>query len=603
MEDFIGIVFLLILLALVGAIAYGIVGLARRGRDFADIDPGIGTVRRLYFYLLSFVALMMAVVGVVLVAQDVLEALFGGAVLARSDTRLALGLASALVGVPLWAVHWRLVGKYVRELPVEARSIVRKLYIYLVLGVAAAVAIGAAVDVLQWLLRSDSYSGYPLPALIAWSGVWLFHWRLESREGQSTPETRAVRRLYLYLMAAGALSAAAVGLGQLIHTVLLREAYDALTSLQLLSPAESGLFGEQARHALALILATGPVWVAHWVYFARDDHDSTLRQLYLYAFAIFGGTSTVLTALGIIIYGVLVWTFGAAGGKSAEAHFRFLPAALASLAVGGGVLGYHSWAARREASSPERQGARTSYPYALAALGLFVLAGGIVTLVLVTVGLLTEAGRPTLAGEGLWRKPVALIITLGVLGAPIWGYFWTSTQRRVNAGDLEERAGLPRRVFIFVVLAAGMLALLGSVSHLVFVFLRELLEGDLSNVLRDAKASIAIIVPAAIFLPYYWMVYRADRRTAAEAAPPEARPRPRRPVTVLANEGGGAYLRRLEAALCYSVSALQWADPDASLPELSEAQLQELVRQIGDAAGPNVLLVPDSAAVRVLSYR
>ena len=81
---------------------------------FEQVDPGIGTARRVYFYVVSFVALMMAANGVVQIVQYLLESLFGSDVLSPSQTRLAVGASLAIVGLPLWLVHWRIVQWHVR---------------------------------------------------------------------------------------------------------------------------------------------------------------------------------------------------------------------------------------------------------------------------------------------------------------------------------------------------------------------------------------------------------------------------------------------------------------------------------------------------------
>ena len=560
-------------------------------------------MRRLYFYIVSFVTLMMGANGVIVLAASVLEGLFSGPALSSSGSgsALALGMSLTIVGLPLWALHWLMIGRHVRQLPVETRSVVRKVYIYVVLAVAAGVAVGSAVAILGWILGSGDFGGFPWAAVVVWSVVWAFHWQLEAKEGQSTPETRAVRRLYLYLTTAVMLVVAALGVGVIVHIVL-REAYGTLMSSSLLS--RFGLWDGPMRDSLSLALVAGPVWAAHWLYFARNDFDSAIRQLYTYGLAIFGSISTVLTVLGIMLYGLLVWTVGIPEHEAAEAHFRFLPGALASLIVAAGILSYHWSAARRESElqSTGTQGARRSYPYALAAVGLVVVAVGIAALVSMAVGLIGESGAPKLVGQDLWRNALALSITLGLLGAPLLAYYWPRVQSKVNEGDVEERTSLARRIFIFGVLGVGMLVLVGSASHVIFVFLRELLEGDLSAVLSDVKVSLGIIAAAVIFLPYFWMVYRADRRAAGDVEE-EEKPHARKAVTALVNEGGIGFIQRLEATLGYGVTPLQWVDPEAALPELSDDEFRGLAERIADAAGPNVFLVADGAGFRVLSYR
>ena len=590
-----------IFVAIVAAIVYGIVALTRRRREFGEVDTGIGTVRRLYFYTVTFVAMMMAASGITEIAHYVLDAITDVEIGGPSRIRLATGLSLTIVGLPLWAVHWRLITKQVREIPVETRSIVRKVYLYLVLAVAAGISIVTAVTVLQWLMDNRSFSGYSAAAVVVWGGVWAFHWRLEVEEGQPTPETRAVRRLYLYLVAAVTLITAAIAIGILVGGIL-REAYDALASIEALN--RPGLWSSPTKVAFSLLLVPGIVWAAHWLYFARRDYDSTLRQLYVYG-AVLGGVVTVLTAVGIIIGDALIWTIGVPDQESAADHFNFLPAALASLIVGGGILAYHAYAARGEAEAapPASEGARSSCPYLLALVGLVPVAVAIVTVVAIAIDILAGDGGSSLLGSDQWRNGIAISITLALLGTPVWGYYWASIQRRVSEGGAEARMGLARRLFIFAVLGAGMIALLISVSVFLFVFLRELLDGDLSTILPDTRYGIGVIVAAAVFVPYYWMVYRADRQATAELEGTVEEPRVRKAVTVLVNEDAVAFVRELEAVLGYRVSPLNWADPDAGLPELEADGLQGLAERISDASGPNVLLVPEGANIRVLSYR
>lgn len=590
-----------IFLALVAAIVYGIVSLTRRRHGFAEVDPGIGTVRRLYFYGVLFVALMMAASGVMEIVRFLLDDVFGGAVLSPSKNRLAIGLSLTIVGLPLWGFHWRVIQRHVKELPVETRSVVRKIYVYVVLGVAAGLFIIGLYGLLKWVFGAEPFSAWPWAAMAVWSGVWAFHWRLEAAEGQPTPETMAVRRLYVYLTAAVTLAVGAMGLAIITHNILL-VAYEGLTSLPVLHPSDSGLWRESAREAVALAMAGGAAWSVHWIYFARRDFESILRQLYMYLAAMTGGAIAALIALAITLYGVLVWIFGVPDQAKAAEHFRFLPGVAASLIVGGGTLVYHWMAAKQEPRAPglASEGAHRSYPYVLAVLGLVTLAVGIASLVTAALGVLSESGD-VLVGRDLWRNTLALGITLCVLGGPLWGFYWMLVQRGLRVADAEERSRLARRVFIFAVLGVGMLAFLGSVSFITFVFLRELLDGDLRQVIPDTKVGIGIATVTAIFLPYYWMVYRADRR-AMPASAGEVSPDRPKAVTALLGEGATAFLQEIEAALGYGISPLRWVDPDARVPELSRAGFQELARQIREASGPSVLLIPEGAAFRVMSH-
>jgi len=104
-----------------------------------------------------------------------------------------------------------------------------------------------------------------------------------------------------------------------------------------------------------------------------------------------------------------------------------------------------------------------------------------------------------------------------------------------------------------------------------------------------------------IFLPYYWKIYQQDREADVEEGVSVER-RVRKDVSILVNSGGEGFVRSLEGALGYRVTTLRWADPDASLPALSDDDSQSLAQRVTDASGNRVLLIPNGTGVRVLSY-
>ena len=589
-------------LVLIGGIVLGIVMLVRRHSSATD-DPGIGTVRRLYFHIVSFVALMMATNGVVQIAQYVLESLFGDATVSSSDTRLAVGISLIVVGLPLWAAHWFMMQRHVRNNPVERRTIVRKLYTYVTMGVAVGISIVAAVQLLEWAFGNDSFSGYDWAAILVWAGVWAYHWRLESFEGQPTQETQFVRRLYFYIVSVAALAMLAFGFGRGVHMVLL-EGYESITSLQVLLPSDAKLWTEPLRAALATLLVGGAVWTAHWFYFARHDAGSVMRQVYLYIFAVLGGAVTMLVGAGFIINAVLQWAVGAPI-EDAASHFRVLPGAIASVATGAGLFLYHWMVVQREAQElphEYRQVRRTS-AYIMAALGLGGSVVAVGTVAHTVMSILTDSfsGR-LLAGQDLWQEPIALSITLGILGLPIWGYYWSRIQKRVSLDDAERSLPI-RRIFIFAALGVGALALLGSVSTILFLFLRDFLDnGITSSTVRDATPAIDFAVATLVFLPYYWLVYRQDRRAEPEVSLPEAPRHVRKEVIVLVSDGNDDLVRGIEAELGYRVSTFLWADPGATTPQLEGDQFEDLARRVDDTVGERVLLIPNGTTFQVLSY-
>ncbi len=632
----------------IGLVVWGIIAWRQRAGRTAD-DPGGGErmrvgARRLYFYVVSFAALMMWVNGAALVGQFILDAVFVGDVAISSDTGLAAGASILVVGLPLWAFHWRYVQRAAGNAAAERGSLIRKFYLYAALAASAAVASITAAMLLRWLLGAEDFSGYHIAGLLAWAPVWVYHRRVEERErqgqeqgaaegeGQDAPDALALRRLYVYAAALAGLAALAIGAGRVVYLILL-EGYNALAGAALLA-GDAGLWSTEMRGMLCVALVGGGVWALHWLWMARGDYGSELRQVYLYLFAIFGGAATALSALGVILRQTLAWAFGAASGVSDPGDFDFLPGAIAALGVGAALWAYHRDRARREAilhygaASGQARSSQRVYDYILAGIGTAALAVAIFTLVnaLLKLAAAAMAGRVIVGGD-LWRDPIATAVALTALGAPIWGYYWRKIQRRALAAGGDERLSVARRIYIFAALGAGALSLLGSVSALLFVLLRDALELAYSaSTLADVAGPLGVIAAAAAFLPYYWAAYARDRADAADDAVVDAPDAteydapdavhdatdvvsdampamPRKDVALLAGGGDAEGLaRELEAALGYRVAVWRWADADADTPALSDEALASVARRVAEAEGRRVLLLPDGDGLRVASY-
>src|SRR3990172_12474775 len=141
---------LVVLAAIVAAIVAAVIAWRRREGLEPEAEEGIGTVKRLYFYFGTFAYMIIASVGVVLIAAYVLDELFGPTTLARGVTQVALGGALAIIWTPVWIWHRIRVQRLLDEDPAEQRSVLRKVSIYLTLGVTVALATQASVEVLRW---------------------------------------------------------------------------------------------------------------------------------------------------------------------------------------------------------------------------------------------------------------------------------------------------------------------------------------------------------------------------------------------------------------------------------------------------------------------
>jgi hypothetical protein len=586
-----GLSTLLSLAVLAVLVAGAVAALRRLGGEPGG--PGIGGTRRLFTYGLAFVALMLTTLGATLLVDQLLGALFLDAVIRGDSFPVAFGISTLLVGAPVWALLWRAAGRSVAQFPAERGTFGRKLYLYLVMGVAAAVTAGGLTQVVQGLLAGSAQVVDSLATVLVWGGLWAVHWRWETAEGQPTPVAQTVRRLYVYATGVYGLVLLAFGVATALAT-LLGAAYDALVGTPLVGGG-AGLWGPNLRGALGAMAVGAAWWWFHWHRTAAADAASLLRQAVTAVVGIFGGLVATVTAAAVALHAVLDWLIVRPQFSGAGAHFSGVPTAIAVALVAGGVFGYHASVYLRETASVPGRGvsALRAHHYLSAGVGLATLSLGLVMLLGTLVGLLVPAAQETIAGSSWWDTPLSVALTLLAVGGPVWWAYWFRQQRAAEA-DPAERAAASRRFLVFLALGASVLAALGGLSAFLFMLIQPLLEGTFSaRVLDGGKWALAVALTAGAVAAYYAQVLREDR-----AAAPVGPERLGKALTLVLPAGAEALAEGLGERL--GVRAERWVRADdAPAPALGAAEMDALAGRIRQAPGERVLVVigPEGAQV------
>ena len=213
-----------------------------------------------------------------------------------------------LAGLALWLSAWIPLQRGLRiatpDGEIERRSVVRKLWIYLVVLVSAlAVLLSATIalaNVVERILGTPDREefrniqhdlGFPVTNLLVFATVWFFYRRVvQADAARETEVERAatIRRLYTYLIAAIGLGMLAVGTAGTIGVL----------GSELMGLNTHGN-GETAAY-IALVLVGAPTWGFSWWQAQRrlsdDERRSLPRRGYLYL-AILGGV------LGMLVFG------------------------------------------------------------------------------------------------------------------------------------------------------------------------------------------------------------------------------------------------------------------------------------------------------------
>ena len=588
-------------LLLIGAIVAGIVTLTRSARE-SEQFPGIGTTRRLFLYGLSFIALMLAASGLTLLLSSILDSLFVDAISRGGSGRPAFGLAATIVGFPIWALLWRAGQKSLERYPGEAGSLGRKFYIYTVLFITAAVtAITLSLTLRHLIGLDDEFKASSMGAPIVFAAIWAFHWRMEANEGQPSLLAKDIRELATYLAAAYGLVMLAFGTAFLLQG-LLADAYSSVFTDRLVGLGGRDLWGDNARTSFAVALVGGLWWAAHWHRFAARDRTSGARVASVYVLGIFGGLVASVAGISMAVFAILKWILDTDRANPAN-HFDALPAAAAVTIIGVAVWLYFAAIAQQDAEDSAEHAAsgRRVYRYLSSMVGLATLGVGLAVIVGVAIGLITQPTLGIITSSAWWITPLAAALTSILVGAPLWVRQWLQRQRAADAADPAERMMQSRRAYLFIVFGLAVLATLISASIVLFNILEAVLEGDVRReVFNSVKYGVGVVISAALISAYHWQILKEDR-AAEEALPPEQRAQPvvvKRLIAVASSEG-----RAVVAAIVAAANArtTYWDRRDnAGAPTLDEAQVSEIVAQVSNSPGDEVLIIVDESGVQVI---
>lgn len=326
-------------LSAAGALAYH-VRLSIADRQAAIIGGRAAEVRHLALYGLAVIGLFFAAFSTAFTLQGLWDRVIADSLVTLDrgdffgpplglvptrDEQLRIQLVSQippiLAGLALWLGTWLSLQRGLRrptaDGEVERRSVVRKLAIYLIVGLSAIVVLVSTTFGVAAIIRrllGDPFAerftslvhdlGFPVAFAIIFAPLWLFHRRVvESEAARETELSRAaaIRRLYTYVVSAFGLAMAAIGAAGAVGVVGAH-----LMGMNTHSNSETATY-------ISLVLVGLPAWGFHWWQAQRHldeaERRAPQRRGYLYL-AVLGG------AIGLLVFG-------------SAALYRLLNAALA----------------------------------------------------------------------------------------------------------------------------------------------------------------------------------------------------------------------------------------------------------------------------------
>jgi hypothetical protein len=490
------------LLVVAGLVAW-IVSTARGGAS--SRDSGGHGLRRALQYSFLLAAVFTAASGA---TRLLISALPSDVIARRGSVELALGVSLTLVAVPVWVLLWRILARRLRVDPAERAAPWWALYLVVVTTVTLIVGFVNVVEVGRWLAGLEPFAPDALARAVIWPLLWGAHvWLL--RHPRIAPTNR--------IGSLAVLTGSFVGLVGLAFGAadVLRDALSQLYRLWFEPPLAEGLSAGGLRSGGVLVVVALIVWWWHWLFQGVRAARDTPWHAYVLLAGVLVGALTTLVAAGVTLHMALQWWLGEPDSTRAAVHFGSLPSSVAAALVGAWLWSYHRSVVASpglgRGIEPDR-----AYRYLMSGLGLLAAAAGATIAIMAAIQVLTPAALA--AQDPGARNALVVAVTLLLTGAPVWWLYWRRLQVGQRAPRGDEATSPSRRAYLFLLFGVAGLTTVVSLAVLVFVILRDLLDGVLAlTVLHDVRAAIALVVIAGGIAAYHWLVHRAD---------PETRPSP-----------------------------------------------------------------------------
>ena len=392
-------------------------------------------------------------------------------------------------------------------------STVRRWYIYLVSAVSLQAVAWAMIVLLRNLLISrlnppPTLIAFPIAVILVGLPIFLAHWLWGQRLAGKAVEERGatLRRLYLYGTMAAFLGPFTANAFDLIGTLLRAESTLDRRPYRLTS-------GDAIVYHLLALLVLAVLWFYHQRIVAGDSKAiseaggaATARRLYVLGFSAAGLTVTTLAMIHLLRWIMLQLGGNVVKGSSLDVG---LTTEITRLIIGVPLwLIFWRWAQQLfdGPSEEERESAlRKFYLYG----AVFI---GALSAVASATSILADIFHRVLglSPEGDIRILLPIIIGMGVL----WAYHaFVLRDDAEKTGEAPRQAGV-RRLYLYLVAAVGLSALLVGLSGDVSVIIRSLGKG-FGTELREQLSWFTSAIIAG--LPVWIIPWRQVQNRAVES--------------------------------------------------------------------------------------
>ncbi len=574
--------------------------LATRKSQVQNLDITGSPTRRFYFYIVSFIGLLMTSSGLLALLTFIVNRSLSANLVDLDFGPVALGISSIIVGYPLWLFHWKSINKQISEYPAEYSSIFRTFYLYFTAVLSISFATYFLIEAFLFILGVGNENQELKDAInsiirgLFSLGIWIFHWKLiQKEETLVSSETYYVfRDIYLFSISITSLIILSTSVSNILISIL-SSGYDTLFNNHLIIGSSSQSIWWDVRIGIIGIVFGSFLWIFHWLLNINKSPRRSTEAIVVYIITLISGFVAIF-AIGGIINDILNFIIPTESQTEStlSSLFNNYPSAITILIISLSLFFYHRNHIRQKDNFDQINRSNQIFTYSFTFLGVLLLFPGITIL----FHSLVMSGFENISDTN--NSTLITGITFILVGSFTWYFNWRHAQSRTENGlDLGSAS---RRAYFLTIFGIGIVLFAISSLTILFFSILHILELKFGvETIKSTRIFISLIVGIATILPFHYKVYKNEKNSYKT---PSNKHFIKKNVTILCQINDSEFIKQLQIELGYSINAVEWTDDGIknlstkylSVPKISEA--------INNSKGSNVIVIFEENGAKVLSH-
>ena len=477
----------------------------------------MNTARRWYIYLVCAVSLQGVTWAVIALLRNLLAGGGGGV------TSIAFQIASIIIALPLFLVHWLWAGRLADRDINEREAGLRGIYHYATMAGFLGPVIANTYSLISYILwvatgkpgfDSTNIYGYQrstfqeilynLISILVCGLLWYYQKHVVAEDLKASPESdgfATMRRFYMFVFSAWGVTMTTMAVIHITRWIMFQFG------------THAGMFGGSGylTDEVARVIVGVPVWLIFWREAQSlftgpnvSEHESALRKFYLYTTVFVASLTAVTNATGI-----LAGIFRRVLGLSPSGDIRTPLPIIIGMAL---LWAYHSFVLKEDASvaseSTKQGGVRRLYAYLIGGVGLAAFLVGLSGDLSVMIRVFSQSFTESMKEQLAWFTSAL------IAGLPVWLIPWRGAQIEavaITQDGVDARRSVVRKIYLYFYLFIATMTVLSGAVYILFRILRLLLGDRGQNDLGTgiAQAIAFSIVGVGVWL-YHGSALRGD---------------------------------------------------------------------------------------------